>query len=64
MIKSLWGQFIFSIITAFCFISLVLSYTDFTGETRFSQMIFFFTMIISVYNAGTLTEKYIKSNKS
>ncbi|OMP67587.1 hypothetical protein BTO28_06485 [Domibacillus epiphyticus] len=64
MIKSLKGQFILSIITAICFIYLVLSYTDFTGEAKFSRILFFTAMILSVYNTGMLTQKYIKSKKS
>ncbi|GMG76999.1 hypothetical protein ShirakiTB12_54680 [Priestia megaterium] len=63
MIKSVKGQFIFSIITTFCFILIVLSYVDFIEKARFSGMVFFSTMIISAYNTGTLAEKYIKLNK-
>lgn len=65
MIKSLKGHFILSIFVAIAFIYSTFSNIDFTFDERISpiRILFFFIMIISVFNAGLLTEKYMQSRK-
>lgn len=65
MIKSLKGQFILSIFVAIAFVYSTFLNIDFTIDERISpvRILFFFIMILSVFNAGLLTEKYIKTRK-
>ncbi|MFJ7183770.1 hypothetical protein [Lysinibacillus xylanilyticus] len=65
MIKSLKGQFILSIFVSIGFVYVNFSSIEFIADKRDPtvRVIFFFTMILSVYNAGLLTEKYIQTRK-
>lgn len=65
MIKSLKGQLILSIFVAICFVYTNFSNMEFKidGSLHPVRIIFFFVMILSVYNAGLLTEKYIQTRK-
>ena len=65
MIKSLKGQFIFSIFVAICFVYSTFYNIEFTVDKRDPtvRVMFFFIMILSVFNAGLLTEKYIQTRK-
>ena len=65
MIKSLKGQFILSIFVAIAFVYSTFSNIDFTVDERIYpvRILFFFIMILSVFNAGILTEKYIQTRK-
>ncbi|MFF2755810.1 hypothetical protein ACFVR1_19135 [Psychrobacillus sp. NPDC058041] len=65
MIKSLKGQFILSIFVAIGFVYVNFSNIEFTLDERDPtvRVIFFFIMILSVFNAGLLTEKYIQTRK-
>ncbi|MBS4191970.1 hypothetical protein KHA94_17535 [Bacillus sp. FJAT-49705] len=62
MIKSVKGQFILSIIVAIGFVANSFFYIDFT-RFLFSQKMFYFVMIFSVFNAGLLTQKYFQTKK-
>jgi len=65
MIKSLKGQFILSIFVAIGFVYVNFSSIEFIADKRdpTGRVIFFFIMILSVFNAGLLTEKYIQTRK-
>ncbi|MFJ8511814.1 hypothetical protein [Lysinibacillus xylanilyticus] len=65
MIKSLKGQFILSIFVSIGFVYVNFSSIEFIDDKRDPtvRVIFFITMILSVYNAGLLTEKYIQTRK-
>lgn len=65
MIKSIKGQFILSIVIALAFTVNSFNYTDFSleGELHLPKLIFYLIMIISVYNAGMLTQQFIQSKK-
>ncbi|MFB7157641.1 hypothetical protein [Lysinibacillus sp. NPDC056232] len=65
MIKSLKGQFFLSIFVAFGFVYVNFSSIEFIADKRDPtvRVIFFFIMILSVFNAGLLTEKYIQTRK-
>ncbi|MEK4485673.1 hypothetical protein MHH81_08720 [Psychrobacillus sp. FSL H8-0484] len=65
MIKSLKGQFILSVFVAIGFVYVNFSSIEFIADKRDPtvRVIFFFTMILSVFNAGLLTEKYIQTRK-
>lgn len=65
IVKSLKGQFFVSIFTAICFVCFTFSYIEFTvgKQDPFSQVLFFFIMVVSVFNAGLLTQKYIQTKK-
>ncbi|SES28528.1 hypothetical protein SAMN04487944_1355 [Gracilibacillus ureilyticus] len=62
MIKSVKGQFVLSLLVAISFIYLSFSNIEFTGEERFTinQILFYFIMITSVFNAGLMTQKYLQ----
>ena len=66
MIKSLKGQFILSIFVAIGFVYSTFSSIEFIVDKRDPavRVIFFFTMILSVFNSGFLAEKYIQSRKN
>lgn len=63
MIKSIKGQFVLSLCTAIGFIYFNFSHIDFVGnnESVFTRVLFFFIMILSVFNAGILTQKYVQT---
>jgi hypothetical protein len=65
MIKSVKGQCILSAVTAVLFVIGSFSYIEFTGKENFhyTRLIFYFVMVVSVYNAGMLTQKYIETKK-
>lgn len=65
MVRSVKGQFILSVLVAAGFVYHSFSYTEFTGEERFLfiRILFYFAMIVSVFNVGMLTQKYIQSKK-
>ncbi|SEH99966.1 hypothetical protein SAMN05192559_1074 [Halobacillus karajensis] len=65
MIKSLKWQLIISLLVAIGFVYNSFSYIVFIGDERFlfNQILFYFIMILSVFNAGLLTQKYIQSRK-
>lgn len=65
MIKSIKAQFILSMVVAILFVLGSFSYIEFTGMERFqfTRWLMYFAMIISIYNAGLLTQKYIRENK-
>ncbi|RYG74174.1 hypothetical protein EU245_02875 [Lentibacillus lipolyticus] len=65
MIKSLKGQFILSVVTAVLFVAGSFSYIEFTGKDvfAFTRVLFYFAMVVSVYNAGMLTQKYVQRKK-
>jgi len=60
MIKSLKAQFILSILVSFSFIYVIFSNIEFVKGEIFVQKIFFFVMILSIYNSGLLTQKFIQ----
>lgn len=65
MIKSLKGQFILSIFVAIGFVYTTFSTIEFHVDKSLLsvRILFFFIMIVAVFNAGLLTEKYIQSRK-
>jgi len=65
MIKSLKGQFILSIFVAIGFVYVNFSSIEFIADKRdpVVRVIFFFTMILSVFNAGLLTENTFKQER-
>ncbi|MFP3918425.1 hypothetical protein U5N28_11500 [Lysinibacillus telephonicus] len=65
MVKSIKGQFFLSIAVALGFIINSFNYTDFSfrGEFNLPRLLFYLVMIISVYNAGMLTQQYMQSRK-
>ena len=65
MIKSLKGQLILSVFVAICFIYINLSSVEFVANKGDPtvRIIFFFIMVLTVFNAGLLTEKYIQVRK-
>ncbi|WP_066233702.1 DUF4181 domain-containing protein [Heyndrickxia sporothermodurans] len=65
MIKSLKGQFILSIFVTICFVITTFSNVEFNVDKSVLpiRIIFFFIMIVSVFNTGLLTEKYIQTRK-
>ena len=69
MVRSIKGQFVLNLLVAIGFVISSFSYIEFTGEERFLpvRVLFYFTMIVAVFNAGLITQKYIherKKNKS
>ncbi|GLY11830.1 hypothetical protein ACP2W0_13775 [Pseudobacillus badius] len=65
MIKSVKGQLILWVFVAASFIYQAFHYMEFTGEKefRFSHTLAYVLMILSVYNAGMFTQKFIQSKK-
>jgi hypothetical protein len=63
MINSLKGKLILSLIVAIGFIYHSFSYIDFTGDDMFlfNRVLFYFIMILSVFNAGIWMQKYIQT---
>lgn len=62
MIKSVKGQFILSIITAILFVThIFINVIELSG---LPDLLFYFIMVLSVYNAGLLTQNYIQTRKT
>ncbi|MGG0655769.1 hypothetical protein [Rummeliibacillus pycnus] len=64
MIKSLKGQLILSLFVSGCSIYLIFSRFELNDGNRFVQIIFFFALILNIFNSGLLTQKYMHSKKS
>lgn len=62
MIKSVKGQFILSIIAAILFV--IHTFFNVIELTSFPDILFYFAMVITVYNAGLLTQNYIQTKKA
>jgi hypothetical protein len=65
MRKSLKFELTLTIIVAVCFTWNSFYFTDFTfeGEFHLPRLIFYLIMIVSLFNAGLLTQKYIQFRK-
>ncbi len=65
MIRSAKRQFIQYIIFASLFVIASFSYIEFVDfkNSLFGPTVFYFLMIIAVFNAGIFTQKYIQSKK-
>ncbi|WP_419962381.1 hypothetical protein [Psychrobacillus sp. BM2] len=65
IVKSLKWQVFVSIFTAICFVYFTFSNIEFSvgKQDPFNQVLFFFIMVVSVFNAGLLTQKYIQTKK-
>ena len=65
MRKSSKFELILTILVAVCFTINSFYYTDFTSEGDFAlpKLIFYGIMIVSLFNAGMITEKFIQSRK-
>jgi CDP-diglyceride synthetase len=63
MFKSLKAQLTLSLLVAGAFIYQSLSYVEFTGEFRFNQVLIYLIMVVSVYNAGLITQRYVEARK-
>ena len=63
MIKSLKWQLILSILVSFSSIYVISSNIEFLKGDKFAQKAFFFAMIMSIYNSGLLTQKFIQSRE-
>ncbi|WP_416150289.1 hypothetical protein ACM26V_04710 [Salipaludibacillus sp. HK11] len=62
MIKSVKGQFIITLITAVLFVFHI--FVNVIELSGFIDILFYFIMVFSVYNAGLLTQKYIQTDKA
>ncbi|MEK4522172.1 hypothetical protein MKX96_11145 [Psychrobacillus sp. FSL W7-1493] len=62
MIKSAKGQLILSTITATLFIIASFSFIQFNDGNRFffGPVVFYILMLLNVFHAGLLTQKYIQ----
>lgn len=65
MVKSIRVQFVLILFAAIAFVMNSFSFIEFTGEERFIpiRVLFYFIMIVSVFNAGMITQKYIHIRK-
>jgi hypothetical protein len=63
LFKSLKAQLILSLLVAGAFIYQSLSYVEFTGEFRFNQVLIYLIMVVSVFNAGLITQRYVEAKK-
>lgn len=63
MFKSLKARLILSLFVAGAFIYHSISYVEFTGEFRFNQVLMYVVMVVSVYNAGLITQRYVEEKK-
>ncbi|REJ05628.1 hypothetical protein DYE48_20300 [Halobacillus trueperi] len=65
MVKSIRVQFVLILLAAIGFVINSFSFIEFTGEERFIpiRVLFYFIMIVSVFNAGMITQKYIDIRK-
>ncbi|RHW40133.1 hypothetical protein D1B33_04620 [Lysinibacillus yapensis] len=61
--KTSAGELILSILVALSFVINSFNYTDFTFEGEFAlpRLLFYLVMIVSVFNAGLIVQKYIHS---
>lgn len=62
MIKSAKGQLILSTITATLFIIASFSFIQFNDDNSFffGPVVFYILMLLNIYHAGLLTQKYIQ----
>ncbi|MDN4492525.1 hypothetical protein [Ureibacillus aquaedulcis] len=65
MVRSLKGQFFLSIFVAIGFLYINFTSIEFITDKRDPaiRVLFFLIMILSVFNAGLYTEKYIQTRK-
>ena len=65
MIKSAKRQFILYIIFASLFVIASFSYINFIDQKNslFGPTVFYFLMVLTVFNAGIYTQKYMQSKK-
>lgn len=65
MFKSIKVQFVLILLTAIGFVINSFLFIEFTGEERFLRIriLFYFIMLVSVFNAGMITQKYIHVRK-
>ncbi|WP_102691928.1 hypothetical protein [Rummeliibacillus pycnus] len=63
MIKSLKWQLIVSLLVSLAFIYFIISNIKFINGDKFVQIIFFIVMVVSIYNSGVLTQKFIQSKE-
>lgn len=63
MIKSLKWQLIVSLLVSLAFIYFIISNIEFINGDKFVQIIFFIVMVVSIYNSGVLTQKFIQSKE-
>ncbi|MFC7063353.1 hypothetical protein [Halobacillus seohaensis] len=61
MIKSDKGQFIIFIITAILFVINSFLHLLNLGAVDFITILFYFIMVLAVFNAGMTTEKYMQN---
>lgn len=55
------GRYIISLLTAFLFIVLVfMNFLGYWEANPVIQILFFFIMVVSIFNAGMDTSKYLK----
>ncbi|RCW62133.1 hypothetical protein [Saliterribacillus persicus] len=59
MIKLVKGQFIITLITAILFVFHI--FVNVIELSGFIDILFYFIMVLAVYNAGLLTQKYIQN---
>jgi CDP-diglyceride synthetase len=64
MFKSLKAQLILSLLVAGAFIYQALSYVEFTGEFRFNQVLIYLVIVVSVFNVGLITQRYVEAKKN
>lgn len=65
MKKSTRFELILTVFVAICFTINSFSYTDFTFEGEFAlpRLILYVIMIVSLFNAGMITQKFIQARK-
>jgi hypothetical protein len=63
MFKSLKAKLILSLLVAVAFIYQSLSYVEFTGEFRFNQVLIYLVMVVTVFNAGLITQRFVEAKK-
>ncbi|KGR77082.1 hypothetical protein [Ureibacillus sinduriensis] len=65
MRKSSRFELILTIFVAGCFVMNSFYYTDFSYEGEFAlpRLLFYLVMIIALFNAGMVTQKFIHSRK-
>jgi hypothetical protein len=63
MFKSLKARLILSLFVGAAFIYHSLSYVEFTGEFRLNQVLMYVVMVVSVYYAGLITQRYVEAKK-
>lgn len=61
MIKSVMGQFILSMVIAILFV--IHTFFNVIELKWLPEILYFFIMVYTVYNAGLLTQSYIQTKK-